>query len=247
MKKFAPLPYLLLFLLFGVVSRSQDCSQYLFLQQGKTVEVTLYNKKGEPIGRQVYTVSNVANGGGVTTGTLSTQAFDKKERPTSTSSSTIKCTGGALQVDMRLMLPDGPPGRFSNAQVSGNGGILEYPSGMKAGDSLKSANVVLSNNSNPGGGPPGAPPGPPPPPNPFGGGSTLTMWVYDRKVLGQESVTTNAGTWNCFKISYKSKLSFKTGPFPTNLNIEGTEWYAPGVGIIKTQTDRGSTAVTSIK
>lgn len=73
------------------------------------------------------------------------------------------------------------------------------------------------------------------------------MWVYDRKVLGQESVTTNAGTWNCVKISYKCKVSFKTGPFPTNLNIEGTEWYAPGVGIIKTQSDHGSTAITSIK
>jgi hypothetical protein len=243
MKKFALYPLLLLFLFSGAAAWSQDCSQYLFLQQGKTVEVTIYNKKGEPIGRQVYTVSNVTNSGGVTTGTLNTQSFDKKERPTTTSSSTIKCTGGALQVDMRLMLPDGPPGRFSNAQVSGNGGILEYPSGMKTGDSLKSANMVLNTNNTP----PGGPPGPPPPPNPFGGGSTLTMWVYDRKVLGQESVTTNAGTWNCVKISYKSKVSFKTGPFPVNLNIEGTEWYAPGVGIIKTQSDHGSTAITSVK
>lgn len=248
MKKFAPIPYLLLFLLSSLVAWTQDCSSYLFLQQGKTIEVTIYNKKGEPNGRQVYTVSNVANSGGVMTGTLSTQSFDKKERPTTSSSNTIKCTGGVLQMDMKLMLPDGPPGRFSNAQVSGNGGILEYPSGMKAGDTLKSGNMVLNtNSSNNGGGPPGAPPGPPPPPNPFGGGSTLTMWVYDRKVLGQESLTTNAGTWNCIKISFKSKVSFKTGPFPANVNIEGTEWYAPGVGIIKTQTEHGSTVITSIK
>jgi hypothetical protein len=74
------------------------------------------------------------------------------------------------------------------------------------------------------------------------------MWIYNRQVIGQESVTTTAGTWNCIKITYKSKVNYKSGPFPApNINIDVTEWYAPGVGIIKTQTDRGSTAITSIK
>jgi hypothetical protein len=247
MNKFAPFPYLLLFLLSGVSAWSQDCTANAFLQQGKTIEVSLFSKKGEPNGRNVYTVSSVSNSGGIVTSTISTQSFDRKERPTATSSNTIKCTGGTVQVDMRMLLPEGPPSRFANAPVNGNGGFLEYPSGMKSGDTLKSANMVCSNYNNPSGGPPGVPPGPPPPPNPFGGGSTLTMWVYDRKVLGQETISTNGGSWNCIKISYKEKLSFKAGPFPTNLNIEGTEWYAPGVGIVKTQTDHNSTAITSVK
>jgi hypothetical protein len=247
MKKFTPFSLLLLFLLAGSSAWSQDCSQYLFLQQGKTIEVTSYNKKGEPNGKNVYTVSNVSNSGGTTTGTLSSQMFDKKDRPTNTSTSTVKCTGGAIQMDMKFMLPDGPAGKMSSAQVSGSGGILEYPSGMKAGDTLKNGNIVLTNSSNSSG--PGGPPGPPPPPNPFSGGSsTLSMWIYDRHVIGQESVTTTAGTWNCIKITYKSKVNYKSGPFPApNINIDVTEWYAPGVGIIKTQTDRGSTAITSIK
>jgi len=140
-------------------------------------------------------------------------------------------------------------GKMSSAQVSGTGGILEYPPGMKAGDTLKSGYIVLSNSNNNGPGGPGGPPGPPPPPNPFSsGGGTLTMWIYNRQVIGQESVTTTAGTWNCIKITYKSKVNYKSGPFPApNINIDVTEWYAPGVGIIKTQTDRGSTAITSIK
>jgi hypothetical protein len=247
MKKFTPFPFLLLFLWPGSSAWSQDCSKYLFLQQGKTIEVTSYNKKGEPNGRNVYTVSNVSSSGGTTTGTLSSQMFDKKERPTNTSTSTVKCTSGLIQMDMKFMLPDGPAGKMSSAQVSGSGGILEYPPGMKAGDTLKSGYVVLTTNNNPAGGPPGAPPGPPPPPNPFGGGSTLTMWIYNRQVIAQESVTTTAGTWNCLKITYKSKVNYKSGPFPATINVDVTEWYAPGVGIIKTQTDRGSTAITSIK
>jgi hypothetical protein len=247
MKKFTPFSLLFLLLLPGRSPRSQDCSKYLFLQQGKTIELTSYNKKGEPSGRNVYTVSNVSNSGGTTTGTLSSQMFDKKERPTNTSTSTVKCTGGLIQMDMKFMLPDGPAGKMSSAQVSGTGGILEYPPAMKAGDTLKSGYIVLSNSSNNGPGGPGGPPGPPPPPNPFGGGSTLTMWIYNRQVIAQESVTTSAGTWNCVKIAYKSKVNYKSGPFPATINMDVTEWYAPGVGIIKTQTDHGSTAITSIK
>lgn len=73
------------------------------------------------------------------------------------------------------------------------------------------------------------------------------MLINDRKVEGQESVTTPAGTWDCFKISYKCKMGVKTGPINIPINFEGTEWYAPGFGIVKTQSKYGGTAITSIK
>jgi hypothetical protein len=249
MKKFAPLPFFFLLLLSSIAAWAQDCSKYLFLQQNKTIEITVYNKKGEPIGRQVYTVSNVSNSGGVTAATVNSQMFDKKDRPSTGATSTIKCTGGAFQVDMKLMIPQGPPSdRMSNAQVTGGNGILEYPAGMKAGDMLKDGNLIMTTSNN--NGPSSGPPGPPPPPNPFSsGGSTLNISVFDRKVIGQDTVTTSAGSWTCIKINYKSKINFKAGgPFPApTINIDGTEWYAPGVGIIKTESQHGSTAITSIK
>lgn len=245
MKKFAPLPFLVLFILFYSTARSQDCSKYLFLQQNKTIEITIYNKKSEPTGKQVYTVSNVSNSGGATSATLNSQLFDKKGRSTVGASSTIKCTGGIFQVDMKLMIPQGPAERMNNAQVTGGNGILEYPTGMKPGDTLKSGSLVMTTSSN---GPSSGPPGPPAPPSPFSQGSTLTMSIFDRKVLGQDTVTTTAGSWSCIKIAYKSKVNLKSGPFPTpTVNIDGTEWYAPGVGIIKTESQHGSTAITSIK
>ena len=158
MKKLAPLPIFFLLLLTGIAACAQDCSQYLFMQQNKTIEMTIYNKKGEPTGKQVYTVSNVANSGGVPTATVNSQMFDKKGRSTTGASSTIKCTGGAFQVDMKLMMPQGPADRMSNAQVTGGNGILEYPAGMKPGDTLKSGSLVMTTGSN---GPSSGPPGPP--------------------------------------------------------------------------------------
>lgn len=97
--------------------------------------------------------------------------------------------------------------------------------------------------------PPGGatPPGPGAPPPPPGFGKSMTMVINNRKVEGQESITTAAGTWNCFRITYKSRISVKTGPFGIPVNVESTEWYAPGFGIVKTQSKYGGTAITSIK
>jgi len=241
MKKLALFPFLLL---LAITCWCQDCSQYLLLQNNKTIETTIYNKKNEPVGKRVSTVSNVTNSGGATTATINTQMFDKKGNSTGTSTSNMKCTGGVFQLDMKLILPEGPAEKMSSAKVTGGEGIVEYPAGMKAGDTLRSANLVLSNSNLP---PPpaGGAPGPPPPP--LFGGSNLSMVIWDRKVEGQESVTTPAGTWNCFKISYKSRVSYRSGPLPVNHTADVTEWYAPGVGVIKTESKDGSTAVTSIK
>jgi len=241
MKKVTPIALLLFFTL---AAWSQDCSQYLLLQQNKTIETTIFNKKNEPIGKRVSTVSNVSTSGGVTSATIATQIFDKKGVPGSTSTSTIKCTGGAFQLDMKLVLPEGQAEKMSSARVTGGDGILEYPAGMKAGDTLHSANIVLSTSNVP---PPPAAGAPGPPPPPMFGGSNLSMVIWDRKVEGKESVTTPAGTWNCFKISFKSRVSYRTGPIPVNRTTDVTEWFAPGVGVIKTESKDGSTAITSIK
>ena len=249
MKKFAPLPFFFLLLFSSIAVSAQDCSKYLLLQQNKTIEVTIYNKKGETTGKQVYTVSSVSNTGGVTTATVNSQLFDKKGRATTGATSTIKCTGGVFQVDMKLMIPQGPAGRMSSAQVTGGNDILEYPAGMKTGDTLRSGCLVMTTSGNGApGGLPGAPPGPPAPPNPFSQGANLNMSIFDRKVIGQDTVSTTAGSWNCVKISYKCTVKAKSGPFPApTQNIDGTEWYAPGIGIIKSESQNGSTAITSIK
>lgn len=76
---------------------------------------------------------------------------------------------------------------------------------------------------------------------------SIHMEVTNRKVEARESVTTTAGTWDCYKISYKSKITIKTMGIGMPINIDGTEWYAPGFGVVKTESKNGGTAITSIK
>ncbi|MBS1662848.1 MAG: hypothetical protein JST68_17520 [Bacteroidetes bacterium] len=209
--------------------KSQDCKSYLFLQKNKTIENTIYNKKGEPNGRQVYSVSDVASSGSVTSGTVNSELFDKKDKSLAKATSVVRCNGGVMMIDMKMLLPQQQQEQYAGKiDAKAEDVYLEYPNGIKVGDALKDGTMTLNINNN-------------------GMNQTVNMLINDRKVEGEESVTTPAGTWNCLKISYKCKIGVKTGPINIPFSFEGTEWYAPGVGIIKSQSKYGGTAITAIK
>jgi hypothetical protein len=99
---------------------------------------------------------------------------------------------------------------------------------MKVGDDLKDATLDMTIDNS-------------------GMKQTVNMVTSNRKVEAKESITTTAGTWDCFKISYKSKITIKTMGMGIPFNIEGFEWFAPGFGIVKTESKHGGTAITAIK
>jgi len=241
MRKY-PIAFFLAFAVLGT-AQAQDCNQFLLLQKDKTVEITNYDKKGQPNGKQVYTVKDVSNSGGTVTGTVNSEQFDKNSNSKAKATSTIQCSGGEFRLDMKLMLPQQQAEKYGDAEVNAKSSFLSYPGTMKVGDAPPDGSFTMDL-SHSGGGPgaPGAPPAGPP-----GFKQSLTMTISDRKVIAQESVTTTAGTWNCFKITYRCKVGVKTGPFSIPANIDITEWYAPGFGVIKTESKYGSTAITSIK
>lgn len=222
------------FLLAGFItlltnaSPAQDCNTFYFMQKNKTVEMTIYNKKGEASGRQVYTVSDVTNSGGSTTATVHSEMFDKKGKSIATGHSKFECQGGVMMLDMTMQLPQQQQEQFAKADVKADKIFIEYPNNMKPGDHLKDATLNMDIDNS-------------------GMKQNVNMVTSDRTVVAKESVTTSAGTWDCYKITYKSKITIKTMGIGMPFNIEGTEWFAPGFGIVKTESKHGGTAITAIK
>jgi hypothetical protein len=214
--------------LLSNASIAQDCNTYYFLQKNKTVEMTIYNKKGDANGKQVYTVSDVTNSGDNTTATVNSEMFDKKGKSIAKGHSQIACQGGIMMIDMTMQLPQQQQEQFSKADVKADKIFIEYPNNMKPGDKLKDATLSMDIDNS-------------------GMKQNINMVTSDRTVAGKESVTTTAGTWDCFKITYKSKITVKTMGIGMPFNIEGTEWFAPGFGIVKTESKYGGTAITAIK
>jgi hypothetical protein len=207
---------------------AQDCKSYYYLQNNKTVEMTIYNKKGNANGKQVYAVTDVKTSGGSTTGTIRSEMFNEKGKSIAKGVSNMKCTGGILMIDMKMMLPQQQAEQFAKADATVNEAYIEYPVSMKPGEQLKDGSFNMEINNS-------------------GLKQSITMLISERKVEAKENITTPAGSWECFKISSKMKMTIRTAGIGIPMNMESTEWYAPGFGVVKTQSKYGGTEITSIK
>lgn len=218
----------LLACLLIVPGMAQDCKGFYYLQNNKTIEMTIYNRKGNEDGKQVYNVSGVTNGGGTLTGQLNSEMFDKKGKSITKAKGTIQCKGGVMMVDMKMTLPAAQQEQFGATDAKAENIYMEYPAAMQPGDQLKDATMDLQIENK-------------------GMKQSINMIVNNRKVEGKEQITTTAGSWDCFKITYKSKITIRTMGIGIPVNIEGTEWFAPGFGVVKTESKHGGTAITAIK
>jgi hypothetical protein len=220
--------FILVFLLVVSIVRSQDCSNYYYLQNNKTVETSLFDKKGDITGKVLYSIADVKNSNGSTTATLQSHMFDKKGKTIGKANSIVKCNGGVMMINMKLMMSAPQAEQFSQASAKADDFFIEYPANMKKGDQLREGTLNIDVDNN-------------------GLQQSISMTVFDRKVEDKEKVTTPAGAWDCYKISYKTKMSIRVMGVGVPINIEGMEWYAPGFGVVKTSSKHGSTEVTSIK
>ena len=220
--------FILAFLLVGSIVRSQDCSNYYYFQNNKTVEMSLFDKKGDITGKVLYSIADVKNSNEITSATLQTHMFDKKGKTIGKANSIVKCTGGVMMVNMKLTMPAAQAEQFSQTTAKTEDFFIEYPANMKKGDQLKEGTLNMDVDNN-------------------GMQQSISMTVSNRKVEDQEKVTTPAGTWDCYKISYKTKMSIRTMGVGIPINMEGIEWYAPAFGVVKTTSKYGSTEITSIK
>ncbi|MEP7253225.1 MAG: hypothetical protein ABI683_12620 [Ginsengibacter sp.] len=221
---------LLLITFFSLIASflySQDCGTYYFFQNNKTVEMTIYNKKGDATGRQVYTVSSVNTTAGETTATIDSEMFDKKDKSIAKATNVIKCNNGEIMMDMKMNIPQtGQTNTDASATVSS--AFMDYPASMNAGDQLKDASMQMDVETR-------------------GMKQSIDMQVTDRKVESKETVTTTAGTWECYKITSHTKMKIKTMGIGMPMNFDTTEWFAPGFGVVKTESKSGGTAITAIR
>ncbi len=190
--------------------------------------MTMSNKKGKESGKVIYNISNVSKSGSSVTATVNSEVLDKNGKSVSKAASAVKCSGGVLMMDMKMFVPSSQQQQMGTVSGAAESAYLEYPSNMKTGDVLKDGNFSMDFKTQ------------------AGMGGHIDVDITDRKVESKESVTTPAGTWECFKITYHSKMRFKL-LINMPMNVDVTEWYAPGFGTVKTESGGGMTEITAVK
>lgn len=220
--------FLPVLILASTYSFSQNCTDFYYMQNNKTIEMTITNKKEKEVGKIIYMIYNVQKSGGTLSSTVNSEFVDSKGNPGTKATSIIKCIGNILMMDMKMFIPSAQQEQMGGATATGQETFLEYPANMKEGDVLKDGEFSMDFKMQ------------------SGIGAHMKIDITKRKVQVKESITTPAGTWECIKITYHSKLIIKMGiGIPVNSDV--TEWYAPGFGVVKTESGSGITQITSIK
>lgn len=218
---------LILFLLAAYKGASAQCGYYFF-QNNKTVTIGVFNKKGSSDGKVVYKTTEVTTSGGSSTAALRSEVFDRKDKSLAVSSGSVQCKGGVLLMDMKMMMAPQQSGQMQSTEASAKGMYLEYPSSLSVGQDLKDGSFEMDMKMA------------------TGIPASVSLDITNRHVEAKEKVSTPAGTWDAYKITYQSKTLINMG-FGVPFKMEMTEWFVPGFGVVRTESKYGKTELISIE
>jgi hypothetical protein len=205
--------FLVLVSLYIFKANAQCNNPFFQIKEGTIIVMESFDKKDK---LQSRNESRVIKYDGTVTGFTATISFkvqDNKDKVISEGEYDISCEDGVIKIDMSSFVPAQSMTAFQDMEVDVNMDQLEYPAQLSAGQALEDASIeiVTSNNPIP---------------------MKLLFDIIDRKVEGKESITTPAGTFECYKISYNTKSKVMIA----NMNFKNVEYLAENSGAVRTET-----------
>lgn len=196
------------FLIFiGLSAFGQNaCDVYFPFTENAEYVMTNYNKKGKVEGNVHYKVVEVNND----VATLQAKISDAKGKEVVTTSYGVTCNNDGISIDFKSMMNPDMFKQYKDMDIDMSGTNVEFPKKLQVNQKLKEAQFIMKINM-------GAM------------NMTMTMDMVNRTVESKETVTTAAGTFECFLISYDSEV--KMG---MKQSYKIKEWISEGVGLIKT-------------
>lgn len=209
------LPITVIFLLLSYISCAQECGEVLFMKMGNVLTYTEYTKKGKEKGRTVHKTVAVTQEEDHYTAIINASRQDKKNKETFSTDFKTHCLGGLFKVDMiRFFDYDKLAEQQQGFKLAIDGDVLEFPVGSKVGDQLDDGHITLKLQNE---------------------GFTLITMTFDiknRKIVGEENVTTPAGTFSCQKVTFDFESKFGI----IKVKGSGVEWYHDNVVVIRSES-----------
>lgn len=191
------------------VLQAQDCKNCYYFSSSK-IEMTKYDASNTANGKDVYTISGVQQQGNTATAHVQVIKYDKDGKETEKSSGEVKCTNG--DVFTGFMVPDMEKITTTPAPPP----YLSYPAAMQQGQVLNDkVEFAFKGESK-------------------GKKVNISLEILNRRVTGKEKVTTAGSAWECFVIEYDFNMRIKVAGISIPAKAKVREWYARGVGVIKT-------------
>jgi len=203
--------------MFSVLSLTglyaQNCEGYFPVKSGAFIETKNYDAKGKLTGTNQQTILSVQPLAAGLSLKVKSEQFDNKEKLTYSQELGMRCENGVFYMDMKNFLDPATMGGMKDMEMSVDGLDLEYPNVLQVGQTLKDGEINISFIS--------------------GGMPLMKMSVkmYNRKVEALESVTTPAGTFECYKLSYDMDVKSIM-----KMTVKATQWVSRNVGAVKSES-----------
>ncbi|MEM7085535.1 MAG: hypothetical protein AAF489_05090 [Bacteroidota bacterium] len=192
----------------STVFAQSNCSKFYPFSEGAVTELTMYDKKGKVAGIVQHAVKGVSSTGTTDVATMTQILKDKKGEEITTSEYDISCTDGLVSIDFKSLSRSEMLKAMGDFETEITGTNLDLPNDLSVGQSLPDAGVNIKINMS-------------------GINMNMDTTITERQVVGQESITTPAGTFECYVMT--STITFKMGM------SKSKQWIAEGVGVVKTE------------
>jgi hypothetical protein len=217
MKKF----YLIILISFISYETQSQCNTYFNFKEGAEYEMTHYSDKDKVTGKSLSQILSVDDNGGVLTAHIKGTAFDKKGEEITSMNFEYICDDGVLKMDMNKFIPKDMFGSDAEIEFEMEGDYLELPESLEIGQSLKDG-MIEGKMTMEG--------------NPAMANMGISVKIFNRKVEAKEDITTPAGSFPCYKISYDMESSTKVMGMNNKVIMKGIDYISEGVGVIKTES-----------
>lgn len=185
-----------------------QCNPYYNFKEGASWEITNYSAKDKVTGRQLNTINSMEDLSNGWKAEMNMKSYDKKDELILDKDIEASCEDGVIKLDMDRFFPEETMQAFKDMDMTIETENLEIPSDLSVGMSLNDASLKMSGSI------------------PF----KMEVNIVNRKVESKESITTPAGTFECYKITYtintKSIMSMET---------TGADWIAKDIGMVKSE------------
>ncbi|MCU0417812.1 MAG: hypothetical protein MUE33_11580 [Cytophagaceae bacterium] len=213
--------FFFLTLLVSFYSTAQSCQDsYYPIWQGAKWKTTSYNAKGVANGIESYEIKNYTSTATSSTGTIHAVITNEKGKDSTALDYTITCTKGVFKIDMKSImagaLKDNPQMKDMDVQMEGD--ELETPHTLYIGQTLPNGKITMKI---------------------YSSGTLISTNVINtvsRTVVAKESITTPAGTFECYKISTTYSLEMQIMNMPIKQSFSSNEWIARGTGVVKSES-----------
>lgn len=195
-------------------SAQNQCTTFFPFKENTVLGYSYFDGNNKLTGKSVHTVKQVnSNSDGSLSAQIEVLNQDKKGKDLSNAEYTVYCDNNSLKMNITEVMAPNMKASLDDMEIDISGDSFDLPSKLKIGQELPNIHTKINAGTN---------------------GVTIISMAIDhtnRLVEGMEKVTTEAGAFNCVKISYNVAINMLISK-----NYRIVSWYSKNLGLVKQET-----------